>query len=69
MAREVEPQQRGGGLRPRHGLALVVVGVAGVLIAFWALSTIAGIIAGLVKAAVIIALVLGVLYVLLRRRS
>ena len=69
MTREVEPRQRGGGLSARHGLALVAVGVVGVLIAFWALSAIAGVIAGLVKAAVIIALVLGVLYVLLRRRS
>jgi hypothetical protein len=68
MAREVEKQQRGGGLSARHGMALVVVGVVGVLIAFWALSAIAGLIWGLVKAAVIVAVVLGVLYVLLRRR-
>jgi hypothetical protein len=67
MAGDVE--KRKGGLRLREGVALVAVGVVGVLIAFWALSTIAGVVWGLVKVVVIIAVVLGAVYLLLRRRS
>jgi hypothetical protein len=75
MAHEVEPQTRGnspqrrsGGLRPLHTLALVAVGVVGVLIAFWVLSSIAGIIWGIVKVIVIVAVLGGLAWLLVGRR-
>lgn len=61
-------ERKSSGLRPLHGLALVAVGVVGVLVAFWALSFIAGLVWGFVKAAIVVALVLGVLWLILRRR-
>ena len=68
MAGEVEPRG-GGGLRAVDGVLLVAVGVVGVLIAFWVLSAVAGFVWGLVKLVVVVALVLGVLYLLLGRRK
>ena len=78
MARDVEPDTRGGRqdapqrrsnrLRPVHTLAVVAVGVVGVLIAFWVLSSIAGIVWGLVKVVVIVGVLGGVVWLLRRRR-
>lgn len=68
MAGEVEKQQGGGGLRLADGVLLVVVGVVGVLVAFWILSAVAGILWGLVKIVLLVALVVGVLYLLVGRR-
>ncbi len=75
MAHEVEPQTRGssperrtGGLRPLHTLAVVAVGVVGVLVAFWVLSSIAGVIWGIVKVAVIVAVLGGLVWLLAGRR-
>jgi hypothetical protein len=51
-----------------HTLAVVAVGVAGVLIAFWVLSSIAGLIWGLVKVVVIVAVLAGLVWLLLGRR-
>lgn len=68
MAGEVEKQEGGGGLRLVDGALLVVVGVVGVLVAFWILSAVAGILWGLVKVVVLVALVVGVLYLLVGRR-
>ncbi len=75
MAHEVEPQTRGsspqrrsGGLRPLHALAVVAVGVVGVLIAFWVLSSIAGMIWGIVKVVAIVAVVGGLVWLLAGRR-
>jgi hypothetical protein len=68
MAGEVEKQQGGGGLRVADGVLLVAVGVVGVLVAFWILSAVAGILWGLVKVVVLVALVVGVLYLLVGRR-
>jgi hypothetical protein len=48
---------------------LVAVGVIGVLIAFWVLSFIAGLIWGLVKLAIVVALVFGMLWFFLGRRK
>jgi hypothetical protein len=67
MAKDVE--KRRSGLSLRETAVLVAVGVVGVLIAFWALSAIAGLIWGLVKAAVIVVLVVGAVYLVFRRRS
>ena len=75
MAHEVEPQTRGsspqrrtGGLRPLHTLAVVAVGVVGVLVAFWVLSSIAGVIWGIVKVLVIVAVLGGLVWLLAGRR-
>lgn len=61
-------RRRSRGLRPLHTLAVVAVGVVGVLVAFWALSFIAGIVWGLVKIAVIVAVVAGVVWLFAGRR-
>jgi hypothetical protein len=68
MAEDVEKRRGGGGLRLMDGVLLVAVGVVGVLVAFWILSAIAGFLWGLVKIVVLVALVVGVLYLLLGRR-
>jgi len=67
MAGEVE-KRGSGGLRMADGLVLVAVGVVGVLVAFWVLSAVAGLIWGVVKFAVLIAVVAGILWLLFRRR-
>jgi hypothetical protein len=51
-----------------HTLAVVAVGVVGVLIAFWVLSSIAGLISGLVKVVVIVAVLAGLVWLLAGRR-
>jgi putative flippase GtrA len=61
-------RRRSRGLRPMHTLAVVAVGVVGVLVAFWALSFIAGLVWGVVKVAVIVAVIAGVLWLFLGRR-
>ena len=48
---------------------MVVVGVVGVIIAFWILSSIAGIIFEIVKIAVIVALIAGVFWLVSRFRK
>ena len=75
MSRHVEnrtgqqvDRRRPGGLRPLHTLAIVAVGVVGVLVAFWALSFIAGIVWGVVKAVVIVAVLAAVVWFFLGRR-
>jgi hypothetical protein len=60
MTREVE-KRGGGGLR--------AVGVVGVLVAFWALSVVAGFVWGVVKLVVVVGVLLGVLSLLLGRRK
>lgn len=61
-------RRRSGGLRPLHTLALVGVGVVGVLIAFWVLSSLASLIWGVVKVAVIAGVIGGLLWLFLGRR-
>jgi Flp pilus assembly protein TadB len=75
MAREVEPEtqkdvsaRRAGRPRPLHTLAVVGVGVVGVLIAFWVLSSIVGVVAELVKVVVILAVVAGLVWLVFGRR-
>jgi hypothetical protein len=67
MARDIE-KRKSGGLRVVDGVVLVAVGVVGVLIAFWVLSAVAGIVWGLVKIVILVAIVVGVLWLLLGRR-
>lgn len=68
MARDVE-KGGGGGLRLADGVVLVAVGVVGVLVAFWVLSAVAGLLWGVVKLALLIGVVAAVLWALFRRRS
>ncbi|MHB1583321.1 MAG: hypothetical protein ACYCU7_01675 [Acidimicrobiales bacterium] len=67
MARDVE-QRKSGGLRVRDGAVLVVVGVVGVLVAFWALSAVAGFVWGLVKVVAVLAVLGAILWALVGRR-
>jgi hypothetical protein len=68
MAGDVE-KRGGGSLRAVDGLVLVVVGVVGVVVAFWILGAIAGFLWGFIKILVLIAIVAGVLYLLMGRRK
>jgi multisubunit Na+/H+ antiporter MnhB subunit len=60
--------RKGTGLRLVDGIILVVVGVVGVVVAFWVLGHIVGIIWGLIKIAVVVVVIVAVLALLLRRR-
>jgi ABC-type transport system involved in cytochrome c biogenesis permease subunit len=51
-----------------HAVAMTAVGVVGILIAFWILSSLAGIILFFVKVAVIIAAIAGVFWLVSRLR-
>lgn len=68
MGNEVE-RRKSGALRVVDLTVLVAVGVVGVIVAFWLLGAIAGFLWGLVKLAVVIAVVVGVLWMLLGRRN
>jgi hypothetical protein len=56
------------GLRLFDLVILVAIGVVGVIIAFWALSFIAGLLFGLVKLAIVIVVIAAVLWLLIGRR-
>lgn len=68
MTGDVE-KHGGGGLRLVDGAILVAVGVVAVVVAFWILGAIAGLIWAVVKIAVVVALVVGALYLLVGRRK
>jgi hypothetical protein len=56
------------GLRLFDGVVLVVVAVVGIMLAFWALSFIASVIWTIVKLAILVAVVVGVVWFLMGRR-
>jgi uncharacterized membrane protein YeaQ/YmgE (transglycosylase-associated protein family) len=62
-------EDKRSGLGMTKILLLVAVGVVGVLVAFWILSFIAGLIWGIVKIALLVAVIAAVLYLLVGRRS
>jgi uncharacterized protein (DUF983 family) len=69
MAMGEEMEQRGGaGLRAVDTVILVVVGVIGVVVAFWVLGAVVGLLWDVLKIVVLIGLIAGVLYFLLGRR-
>ena len=68
MAGDVE-KRKSGSLRAVDGLVLVVVGVVGVIVAFWILSAVAGVLWGLIKIVILVAVVGGVLWLLVGRRK
>lgn len=67
MQRRGPVERRGRGVRPLHTLMMVAVGVAAVVIAFWAFSFVVGVIAFLVKVVVVVA-IFGALFWLLAGR-
>ena len=59
----------GGRLSLTEGVVLIGVGVLGVIFAFWVLSALAGLLWGVIKLAVVGVLVVGVLWLLFRRKA
>ena len=68
MSRDVESRQTKKPITFSHAVAMTLVGGVGVLIAFWILSSLAGIFLFFVKVAVIIALIAGVFWLVSRLR-
>jgi hypothetical protein len=69
VSRDIEAS--GGSKTPMtftHAVAMTVVGVVGILIAFWILSSLAGIFLFFVKLAVVIAAIAAVFWVVSRLR-
>ncbi|MGO9333921.1 MAG: hypothetical protein ACLQCU_07720 [Acidimicrobiales bacterium] len=63
----IEPrstQERG--LRPGHKLTVVAAAVIAAIVAYWAFASILGIVAFLIKTVVVIAVIGGVLYLVMR---
>ena len=58
----------GAGLRPADVVVLVGVGLVGLVVAFWVLGHILGIVWFLVKVAAVVAVVVAALALLVRRR-
>lgn len=52
-----------------HAVAMTAVAVVGIIVAFWILSSLAGVILFFVKIAVIIALIAGVFWLVSRFRN
>ncbi|HEY5245300.1 MAG TPA: hypothetical protein VIJ60_06495 [Acidimicrobiales bacterium] len=67
MAGDIE-KRKSGGLRAVDGVVLVAVGVVGVIVAFWVLGAVAGILWGLIKIVILVAIVVGILWLLVGRR-
>jgi hypothetical protein len=61
----IEPR-RSGGVRPLHAFGVAVVAIGAVLIAFWALAFLASIGAIVIKLAIVVAIIAG-LVALVRR--
>lgn len=61
-------EHRPRSIRPLHALAVGAACVVAVLVGFWAISFLAGILWGVVKAVVIVGIVGGLVWLLARRR-
>jgi uncharacterized membrane protein len=68
VSKEVSRREAKKPLTVRHGAAVVGVGVVAALVAFWVLSSIVGIIFFIVKLAVVVGLVGGVIWLVHRFR-
>ena len=72
MAGDIE-QRRGGGLRLGHAVGVLGLVAVGVVVALWVLSAIAHLILGALTAVVVVALILGAVWLVVgrgrRRRS
>jgi hypothetical protein len=65
----VEPTQGKTPMTFTHAVAMTAVGVVGIIVAFWILSSLAGIIFFFLKVAVVVALIAGVFWLVSRIRS
>jgi uncharacterized membrane protein len=68
VSKEVSKRESKKPLTVRHGAAVVAVGVVGALVAFWVLSSIVGIVFFIVKVAVVVGLIGGVIWLVNRFR-
>lgn len=68
MTKEIVRRETKQPLTVRHGAAVVAVGIIGAIIVFWVLSSIVGIIFFFVKLAVVVALIVGVVWLIHRFR-
>jgi high-affinity Fe2+/Pb2+ permease len=70
VSKDVESRKREGKtpMTFSHAVAMTAVGVVGILVAFWILSSIAGVIFFFVKVAVIVAAIAGVFWLVSRLR-
>jgi uncharacterized membrane protein len=59
VSKDVTTRNSGTAVTPHHTAAMLAVGVVGAIVAFWALSSIIGIIAFIIKLAVIFGLIGG----------
>ena len=62
MSKDVERRDGKTPMTFSHAVAMTAVGVVGIIVAFWILSSLAGIIFFFVKVAVIVALIAGVFW-------
>ncbi|HTU36424.1 MAG TPA: hypothetical protein VMF35_00320 [Acidimicrobiales bacterium] len=68
MSRDVESRQSKTPMTFGHAVAMTAVAVVGIIVAFWILSSLAGIVLFFVKLAVIVALIAGVFWLVSRFR-
>ncbi len=68
MSKDLERRDAKKPMTFGHAVAMTAVGVVGILVAFWVLSSLAGIIFFFVKIAVIIALIAAVFWLVSRFR-
>ena len=70
MSKDVSSREREGKtpMSFSHAVAMTAVGVVGILVAFWILSSLAGVILFFVKVAVIIAAIAAVFWLVSRLR-
>ena len=69
MSKDVERRQGKSPVTFTHAVAVTAVAVVGIIVAFWILSSLAGIFFFFVKIAVVIALVAAVFWVVSRFRN
>ena len=65
----MEPRQGKTPMTFTHAVAMTAVGVVGIIVAFWILSSLAGIIFFFLKVAVVVALIAGVFWLVSRFRN
>ena len=68
MSKEVSSREEKKPMTFTHAVAMTAVGVVGIIVAFWILSSLLGVIWFFVKIAAIIALIAGVFWVVSRMR-
>jgi high-affinity Fe2+/Pb2+ permease len=69
VSKDVERKEGKTPMTFTHAVAMTAVAVVGLIVAFWILSSLAGILFFFVKVAVVIALIAGVFWVVSRFRN